>query len=406
MAKIKAILMSAIRLLKIELLAFAHFIAAIVASYFIYLFTCGEPASDVIRNMILATGGIGGFYALIIAKKRQDRFEGQVTLGQEQHKLDQKQFNIAKQQMFNERLGRGVELLSNPEVLFRLAGICVLNDLLKSSYKEQQLLIIHILTDFLHSTAGLKIYDKTLTECIPRLDRLDVELTVRILMEYTEEYNEIKIDNPENLNFDYSLIIISFDSLDLRSLDFSNTKFSNANFLNSALDNCNFSGSKIINSIFTDRRFRNPTEKTGHYEKINFQRTKFVRCYFNNANFYEVDFSGSGEKSTLIENQKTEIIETQLRSSSFNDCNLSNNIIDARSIKNNFISDSHFNNCNLHSSEFKSQFFHGVNLTECNMYNCKFKEINFDACDPFLLREKNIKTIFQNCMYQNKLFSL
>ena len=38
---------------------------------------------EIIRNIILALGGIGGLYGLIIARKRLDRFEDQVQMQQD-----------------------------------------------------------------------------------------------------------------------------------------------------------------------------------------------------------------------------------------------------------------------------------------------------------------------------------
>ena len=71
---------------------------------------------ETIRNIILALGGVGGLYGLIIARKRQDRFE--------------KQTNDNQKQVFNDQLGRGVEMLTNQDqTSIRMAGIRVLQKL-------------------------------------------------------------------------------------------------------------------------------------------------------------------------------------------------------------------------------------------------------------------------------------
>ena len=400
MEKIKETLLHIFTLLKKELLLIAHFFAAIVASYFIYLFTCGEPASDVVRNMILATGGIGGFYALIIAKKRQDRFEEQVTLGQEQHKLDQKQFNIANQQMFNERLGRGVELLSNSEVLFRLAGIRVLNDLLQSSNEEQQKLIIQILTDFLHSKSPLRFGVDQSSITTPRSNKLDIELTVRILMEFTSEYNKIEFTQDGSPSLRDSQIQISFDRLDLSGLDFSNTKFSNANFSNSKLDDCNFSRSKIINSIF----IMSGTDNV--LEGINFTGSKFVKCYFSYAHLKNVDFSQVSNNLQKGKIQQTMLIETHFDSLILTECNFNNAVIDGKNIENIIMPDAQFRKCMLINTQFKSLSLDSVMFTDCNMNRSQFKEVDLAGIDPLKINKGRQNITFQKCIQNGEAFSL
>lgn len=404
MNKIKALSLNFIQFCQKRWLAFSHIIAVIITAYIIYRLSYNENVNDLIRNIIFATGGIGGLYGLIIATRRQNRFEEQVTLGQEQHKLDQKQFKIVSQQMFNERLGRGVELLSHSKVLFRLAGIRVLNDLLLSADKSQQKLIIEILTDFLHSMSPLQsTNNKTLgLGTIPRSEKLDIELTVRTLMDHTGEYNKIEFTGWEFSSFNNPLIKISFDRLDLRGLDFSNTKFSNANFSYSNLDGCDFSGSNIINTIFRTSGMGNADQRFQTYENINFSGSKLVNCCFSTSKFINVEFSNYESEK----NQRTQIIKTQLRSTAFEKCNLSNVLIDAKHIGNNYISDARFTKCNLHSAEFKSQHFHGVVFKDCNMFNCKFKEIDFYNVDPHLLKKQNKKIIIQNCIHKNEQFSL
>ena len=58
-------------------------------------------------------------------------------------------------QLFNDRLGRGVELLSNEELTLRSAGVRILEDLGGNSSPQQINLIINILKDFLNSKGKL-----------------------------------------------------------------------------------------------------------------------------------------------------------------------------------------------------------------------------------------------------------
>ena len=65
------------------------------------------------------------FYGLVQATARQNTFSKQVDTQIEQSKT-------ANIQLFNDRLGRGVELLANDDMTLRKAGIRVLKDLAAS----------------------------------------------------------------------------------------------------------------------------------------------------------------------------------------------------------------------------------------------------------------------------------
>ena len=140
MAKIKTLFWSRIELLKKEWLAIGHFLVAILVSYFIYLLACWEPISDIIRNMILAKGGIGGFYALIIAKRRQDRFEDQVQLQQDQR--------------FSEKLSSCLNNMSNKSSIHETAGILLLEELYETSPVNQRETVGFIIEQFIKSKSG------------------------------------------------------------------------------------------------------------------------------------------------------------------------------------------------------------------------------------------------------------
>ena len=60
----------------------AHVLLTVVACILIFSFSDKPSSDETIRNVILTLGGVGGFYALIISKKRQERFEEQVQMQQ------------------------------------------------------------------------------------------------------------------------------------------------------------------------------------------------------------------------------------------------------------------------------------------------------------------------------------
>ena len=81
--------------------------------------------AELLRNLIFSIGGIGGAIGLWLATKRQKTFAEQVD-------TQIKQAETAETQLFNDRLGRGVELLANSDKMLPKAGIRVLEVLANS----------------------------------------------------------------------------------------------------------------------------------------------------------------------------------------------------------------------------------------------------------------------------------
>lgn len=106
----------------------------------IYIFTAAELI-EAVSVWIFSVGLIGGGYGLVLAAIRTEKFATQVENSQAQ--------------LFNDRLGRGVELLSNEELTLRSAGVRILEDLGGNSSPQQINLIINILNDFLNSKGKL-----------------------------------------------------------------------------------------------------------------------------------------------------------------------------------------------------------------------------------------------------------
>ena len=100
---------------------------------------------ETVRNLIWSIGGVGAAIGLWFANQRQKTFSAQV-----QGEVDQS---------FNERLGRGVELLANEDVVMRSAGVSALVDLANNATDVQKPIVVNIIYDFFHSNASIK-YDK------------------------------------------------------------------------------------------------------------------------------------------------------------------------------------------------------------------------------------------------------
>lgn len=101
--------------------------------------TGNEPVGF-IRTAVLTIGALGGAYGLVITARRQSVLEKQTQQGQDQ--------------LFNDRLGRGVEMLAHDSMAIRVAGIKVLEDLALTSKKSD--IIKNILDSYLQTNAQIK----------------------------------------------------------------------------------------------------------------------------------------------------------------------------------------------------------------------------------------------------------
>ena len=96
--------------------------------------------TEFIQTFIFTLGGLGGGYGLILATRRQKVLEEQTEQGQDQ--------------LFNDRLGRGTEMLGHESMAVRVAGVKILEDLVLTSNNKD--IIYQIIDKFLHVGAILQ----------------------------------------------------------------------------------------------------------------------------------------------------------------------------------------------------------------------------------------------------------
>ena len=156
--------------------------------------------SEFIRAAFIGVGVIGAGYGLYLAAKRTEKFATQVENSQAQ--------------LFNDRLGRGVELLPNDEMIMRSAGIRILENLGENSSPQETALIVDILFNFLNSKGKVKkiipkqgILNK-ITKLAPisitetnREERIDIENCLNTILKLAERLGEDSADS-ELMNLD------------------------------------------------------------------------------------------------------------------------------------------------------------------------------------------------------------
>ena len=235
--------------------------------------------NDALRNLIFAIGGVGAAIGLRFAKIRQDKFSDQV-----QTQIDQ--VKIQFDQGFNDRLGRGVELLANDKVSMRQAGLRVLDDLIKATKdSNQKQIIANLIYDFVKDRAKI-IYarddqgqikrggdGKEIIEKVEKTeDRQDIALAVEILMQISRDDQVI-------------LPIISDGRLRLSNLDFSHIDFSRMTF-----EKVGFSKSYFFETTFHSVSFEDVTFAQAKLDKVDFIRAKMKRSLFINTEISDANF--------------------------------------------------------------------------------------------------------------------
>mgnify|MGYP001246003152 CR=1 FL=1 len=291
---------------------------------------------ELLRILILALAGLGGFYGLILATRRQEKFERQV--------------DNAQAQLFNDRLGRGVELLSNEKMTMRSAGVRILEDLSTTASQKQTGLIVDILMDFLNSNAAHKSRSAPTRIIIPgpsaanhtnRDERIDIENCFNSILKLKAE--EIYVSN-----LDLRFLHLRFDSAKPVELDVRNSNLSSAYMELTGKGKLVLGSCNICNILFFNE---------------NFYSTDILICYGYRASFSELE---------------------KIKESNFQFSQLPR----ANFMKITFENVSFFH-CKLDGAEFLDTTFHDVSFTSANLIAADFSGADFDGVQDLTQAQLN-----------------
>ncbi len=285
----------------------------------IYIFTAAELI-EAVRVWIFSVGLIGGGYGLVLAAKRTEKFATQVENSQAQ--------------LFNDRLGRGVELLSNDKMIMRSTGVRILEDLGKNSSQQETALIINMLKDFLNDKGKLqevkekqrkdyKIYALAPISMkkISREERIDLENCLNTILKLAERLGE---DN-------YHLALKNLDlrklqiqsgkglpiSLEAKDCDFSEADINLANINDIMIWDCNLSKTTSIGGSLSHVRlsfcygymldiYRSKLDAVSfnwsNLSRVDFRNSKFTGVEFNNCRLDGAGFTGASFEDVTIGN--------------------------------------------------------------------------------------------------------
>ncbi len=154
------------------------------------------------RSVALTLGGIAALYGLALAARRNE--------------TSQKQAETAESNLFNDRLGRGVELLTHKDMTMRTVGLRVLQNLAQAQAEksDESDLIRLILRDWIFEVGAYRSGNTK------RINRFDVAVCAYILGDIVPQRKTHTIR--------FSLRLLDFRYLNLTRANFQNVEFTSA----------------------------------------------------------------------------------------------------------------------------------------------------------------------------------
>ena len=194
-----------------------------------------EDFHALLRNLIWSIGGVGVAIGLWFADQRQ--------------KALSKQVQVEMDQSFNEKLGRGVELLANEKnVTSRIAGIRVLVDLANNASQEQRPIIVSVIYNFFCEGAKFKYKNGKRSSVSKNDSRKDLQYALDFILDLSMSERE-ECNRKLNL-FNDDKTQLHFASLDFSRLVFSHKRLENIKFENSYFFETTFDVAEMVDVGF------------------------------------------------------------------------------------------------------------------------------------------------------------
>ena len=278
-----------------------------------------------VRNLIFSIGGVGAAIGLWFARERLNLFAAQV-----QGEIDQR---------FNDRLGRGAELLAREDnVSMRISGLSILIDLAHNATEDQKPVVGDIIDESFRSK--LKIMRDDNGKRLPLLKSeigQDVQNALNFLISLPLDERKALLPNR-----------LSNGRLNFRNLDFSYVDFSNK-----ILKNIDFSFSyiqyaKFNDAIIEDVEFHDSRIEDVGFHKAKLKQVRFWDAHIKNSTFLSAQITYSSFKFGTI-------IKSKFFGTSFKKVVFSNIEFNFTDIKNSEIIDVKFYEVNFEQGEFESK---------------------------------------------------
>ena len=316
-----------------------------------------------LRNLIWSIGGVGAAIGLWFATQRQKTFSEQVQSQVDQVQVQVDQVQVQVDQGFNDRLGRGVELLAKEDMLMRCAGIQILKDLVENANDRQKPIVAKIVYEFFCDNARVEYdsygnqYARYEENSIQDLQDA-LELLVNLPLDVRAK---LRVNRKGQLDFrflDFSYLILKCEKLE--QVDFSNSCFFKAKFFISNLEKITFKDANFWDMTFDGVWFMN----------VDFMDVNFTYILFNNVQFVEVNFRDVFFRQTPFRN--VDLFDSFFRRAHFTNADfMSGEFDNVDFIKSKFMG-VEFNSVDINGVEFTD-----VNIDDVTVTDVRFREVDF-----------------------------
>ena len=255
-----------------------------------------------------------------------------------------------RSQLFNERLERGVDLLTNKDVKMRRAGVFVLGNLAKKATTENRKRIMQIIHDFIVTDSQAN-YAKEKEGKYMGGRREDIENAVKTVIALAQPH---KIGR-KKISFE-----VSFKEVDLRMLDFSGLKTKpRITFALSLLSGANFRDAKLNGASFRGAELK---------------ETIFEGAKLNEANFEGTQLSGRNRWESGSGFWKAELNRANFRHAILSEVTLSN---------------AKLNEANFEYAKLNKSSFLDAELSETDFYSADCSEVQFERATALTQEQVN-----------------
>lgn len=296
------------------------------AGIFIWIFweALANMKQDAVRNLILLTAGVIGFYFLYQRTKTADQTK---KAAEKSAEASRKNTEIAEQGLTTERLTRAIEQLAHEKPSVRLGGILGLEQIAKT-HQEERKKIARVLASFIRTRATKDSEEtkKDLAMCdIPKMEkirnfsayraqRLDVEDAIKVLANIasevekqrrlSKEYGEKKYQICDLQNTDLrglNLIHVDLSEFDLTKADMRYATLFFTNFSRAHLVSANFHGAEyLISTKFNEAYLGGAIFIEARIEDTDLTGAKLKNADFTGAVLKRMEIGGATLKGANL----------------------------------------------------------------------------------------------------------
>lgn len=305
---------------------------------------------DAMRNLILLTAGVVGWYFLYQRTRTADQSKKAAEQGAE---ATIRSAETAEKGLTAERLTRSIEQIAHEDSFVRLGGILGLEQI-ADVHEDERYKIARVLVSFIRNKAPINSEENNLeTEddfATYREQRLDIEAAIRALVKIVsdmEQRGEIQRQRTD---------ICDLRNTDLRGLELYHMDLSHFN-----LEKTDFSGAWLAGSDFTGARLERSKFILAQLHKPRLAEAIFS-AKFIGANLNYADFSGviaNYADFSHIDTIETKFIDAYLNRAVFVGVTMSS---------------PEFNNAILVGT-----IFIGADMNEVKMHEAKLKNVNLTS---------------------------